>query len=229
MNKPSQFPFRKTALSVAILTALGLGANVNSEPSATYTPILDDPITPEKENLNEAGKITFKQMQVELYNPMTDEPTGEYAVFAGGNDLVLDVLPGYQDTRIPEETINNLNGAGLFGIASLFPPEVTPPTIDFTLPVCTAAQLGGSMDIQDANTGESINANYASIVTYSAAQETLCIPSLKVENMIVLPGGDINIVKTRECYEVVLKTSTTQPDVLKVENMFRVSFTLCNN
>jgi len=223
MNKPSQFPFIKTALSVAILTALGLGANVNSEPSATYTPILGDS--------TKAGEISFDKMMVELYNPLTDDPTGEYAIFeAGGNPLVLDVLPGYQDTRIPPSTIAALNGAGLFGIASLFPAASTPiPTIAFTLPVCSAAQLGGSMDIQNANTGAAINANFGSIVTYSAKQETLCIPSLAISDVVVLPGGQITLLPPRDCNEVVLKTSTTQPDVLKVENMFRVSFTLCNN
>lgn len=225
MNKPSQFPLRKTALSLAVLTALGLGnstVNVWSEPSATYEPNSTNPAM--------AGKISFNKMQVELYNPITDDPTGEYAVFeAGGDPLVLDVFPGFQDTRIPQTTIDNLNGAGLFGIASLFPAEATPtPTIEFTLPVCSAAQFGGSMYIQDANTGESINANYGNIVTYSAEQETLCIPSLAVSDVVVLPGGQINVLPPRNCYEVVLKTATTQPDVLEVENIFKVSFTLCD-
>jgi hypothetical protein len=96
MNNLSRL--KKSALSVAILSALGIGTTgvVVMAASALYTPIDNDP--------TKSGEITFSELAMEVYDPRTDDFTGEHAVFrqrTKGSSLVLDVLPGFDDARIP--------------------------------------------------------------------------------------------------------------------------------
>jgi hypothetical protein len=56
------------------------------------------------------AQITFNKLMLELYHPLTDNPTGEYAIFSApaGKNFSLEALPGIKDFRISSTTINTL-------------------------------------------------------------------------------------------------------------------------
>jgi hypothetical protein len=143
---------------------------------------------------------------IELYDPLTDEPTGEYALFEApikfyddeSNSFKLDMLPGFKDVRIPMETV--------------------PGGSNIEIPVCVAAQIGATLTNDVAGT---------SFPAYSAAQHKFCIPSLAIPKVAVLPGGK-TISVAPDCYEVTLNTATTQKNgVLKITNNAQIDKNLC--
>jgi len=65
---------QKKVLSIAIAGCLSVSlTGLEAAPSATYQAIAND--------LTKSGEINFKKFMIELYDPLTDEPTGEYALF----------------------------------------------------------------------------------------------------------------------------------------------------
>ena len=176
---------KKTALSVAILSTLGISVTgvVVMAASALYTPIDNDP--------TKSGEITFPELAMEIYDPITDDFTGEYAVFQQGTmgvSLALDVLPGFDDARIPSQTFT-------------YDRTVT----NIPSPACPGNGTGGS-----------------SIPVYSAANETLCIPSVELQKVTILPDGT-HLPIPSDCYEVTFELSTTQPDIFGFKSIFQLS------
>ena len=182
MKKPS------SALSVAILSALGIGTigvGIMAAPSALYTPIDGDS--------TKSGEITFSEFAMEIYDSFTDDFTGEHAVFqgtggTGGTGLVLDVLPGFDDARLPSQTF-------------IYNRTVT----NISSPACPGNGTSGS-----------------SIPVYSAADETLCIPSVELKKVTILPDST-RIPLPSDCYEVIFDLSTTQPDIFGFKSIFKLN------
>jgi hypothetical protein len=177
-------------------------------PSATYQKIDNDP--------TKSGIIAFDKFMIELYDPLTDEPTGEYALFEADN-FKLDILPGFKDVRIPMETLDTLGNPNsvTVNLISIVPGGNPPNT---TIPVCAAAQIGATLTSDVEGT---------SFPAYSEDQNKFCIPNLAVPKVAILPGGTpINIAP--DCYEVTLDTATTQKNgILKITNIATIDKNIC--
>ena len=200
---------QKTVLSIAIAGCLSVSlTGLEAAPSATYKPIAND--------LTKSGEINFKKFMIELYDPLTDEPTGEYALFEADN-FKLDILPGFKDVRIPMETIDTLGNPNsvTVNLISIVPGGTPLNTI---IPVCAAAQIGATLTSDVKGT---------SFPAYSENQHQFCIPSLARPKVAVLPGGK-TVALTPDCYEVTLNTATTQKNgILKITNNVAIDKTLC--
>jgi len=205
---------KNKVLSIAIAGCLSVSlTGLEAAPSATYNAIAND--------LTKSGEITFKKFMIELYDPLTDEPTGEYALFEaptgfyndGSNSFKLDILPGFKDVRIPMETIDALGNVTSVSIVS-----IVPGGSNINIPVCVAAQIGATLTNDVAGT---------SFPAYSADQHKFCIPSLAIPKVAVLPGGK-TISVAPDCNEVTLNTATTQKNgVLKITNNAQIDKNLC--
>ncbi|WP_069471106.1 Calx-beta domain-containing protein [Candidatus Marithrix sp. Canyon 246] len=163
-------------------------------------------------NPEKAGDITFNKFMMELYQPLTDKPTGEYAIFSApaGSNFTLEVLPGFNDVRIPQTTINALTNMAQVQIISIIPNRVA-STEGFKYPVCSAAKIGQ---------------NNNSLPAFSRIQETLCIPNIKIANVVNLPDGN-NIQLRQECQEITMDMSTTQNDILKIKQIRKIPTNNC--
>jgi len=172
--------------------------------TTNYTPITNDP--------QKAGEITFEKFMMEVYQPLTDKPTGEYAIFSApaGSNFTLEVLPGFDDVRIPQTTINALSNMAQVQIVSIIPNRVA-STEGFQYPVCSAAKIGE---------------NNNSLPAFSRIQETLCIPNIKVANVVNLPDGN-NIQLRQECQEITMDISTTQNGILKIKQIRKIPTNNC--
>jgi hypothetical protein len=205
---------KNKVLSIAIAGCLSASlTGLEAAPSATYNAIAND--------LTKSGEITFEKFMIELYDLLTDEPTGEYALFEapigfyndGSNSFKLDILPGFKDVRLPMETIDALGNVTSVSIVS-----IVPGGSNIKIPVCVAAQIGATLTSDVAGT---------SFPAYSAAQHQFCIPSLAFPKVAVLPGGK-TISVAPDCYEVTLNTATTQKNgVLKITNNAQIDKNLC--
>jgi hypothetical protein len=188
---------KKTAISVAILSALGVGTTgvVVMAASALYAPFDNDP--------TKSGEITFPELAMEVYDPITDNFTGEHAVFqgTGGSGLVLDVLPGFDDARIPTQTFT-------------YNRIVT----NIPSPACPNSTSGSSIPVYS---GPRYPTSGSSLPVYSAANETLCIPSVELQKVTILPDGT-RLTLPSDCYEVTFDLSTTQPDVFSFKSIFKL-------
>jgi hypothetical protein len=196
-------------LSIAIAGCLGVSlTGLEAAPSATYNAIAND--------LTKSGEITFDKFMIELYDPLTDEPTGEYALFEADN-FKLDILPGFKDVRIPQETIDTLGNPNsvTVNLISIVPGGNPPNT---TIPVCAAAQIGATLTSDVEGT---------SFPAYSEDQQKFCIPSLAIPKVAVLPGGQ-PIEVAPDCNEVTLDTANTQKNgILKITNNVAIDKNLC--
>lgn len=207
---------KNKVLSIAIAGCLSASlTGLEAAPSATYNAVAND--------LTKSGEIKFEKFMIELYDPLTDEPTGEYALFEapigfyndGTNSFKLDILPGFKDVRIPMETIDALGNTTSVSVVSIIPGGNAQ---NITIPVCAAAQIGATLTSDVAGT---------SFPAYSEAQHKFCIPSLAIPKVAVLPGGK-TISVAPDCYEVSLDTATTQKNgVLKITNNVAIDKNLC--
>jgi hypothetical protein len=203
-------------LSIAIAGCLGVSlTGLEAAPSATFQTIANNP--------SKSGEIRFDKFMIELYDPLTDEPTGEYALFEapagfyddGTNSFKLDILPGFKDLRIPMETLDALGNVTSVSVVSIVPGGNTQ---NITIPVCAAAQIGATLTNDVAGT---------SFPAYSAAQNKFCIPSLAVPKVAMLPNGT-PIKVAPDCYEVTLDTAITQKNaILKITNNVAIDKNLC--
>ncbi len=182
----------------------GSSGTTPTSASATYTPITN--------NTQKYGEITFEKFMIEIYQPLTDKPTGEYAIFSApaGSNFTLEVLPGFNDVRIPQTTINALSNMAQVQIVSIIPNRVA-STEGFQYPVCSAAKIGE---------------NNNSLPAFSRIQETLCIPNIKVANVVNLPDGN-NIQLRQECQEITMDMSTTQNGILKIKQIRKIPTNNC--
>jgi hypothetical protein len=201
--------------NTAELTIIGASNQdpINDIPNDTNTSVTYTPI---KDNSEKAGDITFNKFMMELYQPLTDEPTGEYALFEADN-FKLDILPGFNDVRIPIETIDTLGNPNsvTVNLISIVPGGTPLNTI---IPVCVAAQIGATLTSDVEGT---------SFPAYSEDQHQFCIPSLARPKVAVLPGGK-TVALAPDCYEVTLNTANTQKNgVLKITNNVAIDKNLC--
>jgi hypothetical protein len=145
------------------------------------------------------AQITFNKLMLELYHPLTDNPTGEYAIFSApaGKNFSLDALPGIKDFRISSSTINTLS--------NIKPITIIP--INQNNSICSIAKIEQKP-------------------AFSKAQKTLCIPTLKVPNVMKLPNGNY-IELQHEYLEVTMKMATTQQNVLKIQNIKKLPENIC--
>lgn len=204
-----QKKLKSTIISVAITSLLGASIIGLAAPSATYQKIDND--------LTKSGIITFDKFMIEIYDPLTDDPTGEYAVFQAPDQsqFTLDILPGFKDARISPETIDALGNVTSVSLVSII---ANGQTSNIEIPVCVAAEVGATLT--DGVEGTSFPA-------YSAAQNKFCIPSLAFPRVAILPGGtSINIPP--DCYQVTLDTATTQKNgILKMTNNAVIDKAFC--
>jgi len=172
--------------------------------SVTYTPI--------KDNSEKAGDIKFNQFMIELYQPLTDKPTGKYAILSAptGSNFTLEVLPGFKDVRFTSATLEALSNMKQLQIVSIIPDRVA-SNYNFQYPVCSAAKIG---------------ANNKSIPAFSKVQETFCIPNIKVANMLNLPNGS-NIQLEYECQQIKMDIASTQNGILKIKQIKTIPTSHC--
>jgi hypothetical protein len=203
-----QKKLKSIVISVAITGCLGtslIGLETFSAPSARYQKIANDP--------SKSGIIAFDKFMIEIYDPLTDEATGEYALYKAphGNPFSLDILPGFKNFRISTETIDALGNSSSVSIVSII---ANGKASSINIPVCVAGEIGTSLN--------SDLSRYTHIPAYSEQQETLCIPSVLLEKWAVLPGG-INKRLASDCYKMSLNTATTQVGILKVKKKIKIS------
>jgi len=202
---------KSTVISIAMTSFLGaslIGLEASSAPSAIYQKIENDP--------SKSGVIVFDRFMIEVYDPITDEPTGEYALFqAPNNQFSLDMLPGFKDVRISPETIDALGNVSSVSLVSII---ANGQASNLQIPVCVAAEIGATLTNDVAGT---------SFPAYSESQHQFCIPSLAFPKVAILPNGTaINL--PADCYQVTLDTATTQKNgVLKMRNNVAIDKSLC--
>jgi len=176
----------------------------DSNTSVTYTPIED--------NSEKTGDITFNKFMMELYQPLTDKPTGKYAILSAptGSNFTLEVLPGFKDVRFTSATLEALSNMKQLQIVSIIPDRVA-SNYNFQYPVCSAAKIG---------------ANNKSIPAFSKVQETFCIPNIKVPNMLNLPNGS-NIQLQHDCQQIKMDIASTQNGILKIKQIKTIPTSHC--
>jgi len=209
-------------LKSAVLSAsiLAIGSNAWSA-TAIYTPITGKPA--------KSAEIDFNKIMIEIYDPLTDDPTGEYAVYHAphnnefspqrgykSGNFTFDVLPGFRDVRIAPQSFDALGHTRTVDVVTIVPQDndCSRCQTQLSVPVCVAGQIGTSL-----TTGLSRDTY---IPAYSAQQETLCIPSVLLEKWAVLPGG-INKRLPSDCYKMALDTATTQAGVLKINKKVKIT------
>jgi Tol biopolymer transport system component len=172
--------------------------------SVTYTPAND--------NSEKAGDITFNKFMMELYESLTDKPTGKYAILSApeGSNFTLEVLAGFNDVRFTSATLEALNNMKQLQIVSILPDRAT-SYYGFKYPICSAAKIG-------------VNNN--SMPAFSRVQETFCIPNIKVPSMLNLPDGS-NLQLEHECQEIQMDIANTQNGTLKIKQIKKIPTTLC--
>jgi hypothetical protein len=204
-----QKKLKSTIISVAITGFLGASIIGLAAPSARYQKIDNDP--------TKSGIITFDKFMIEMYDPLTDDPTGEYALFQAPDEsqFTLDILPGFKDARISPETIDALGNVSSVSVVSII---ANGQASNIEIPVCAAAQIGATLTSDVEGT---------SFPAYSEDQNQFCIPNLAVPKVAILPGGKpINIAP--DCYAVTLDTATTQKNgILKITNIATIDKNLC--
>ncbi len=112
-------------------------------------------------------KLSFDTLAMELYNPITDEPAGKFALFTGG-DMSLKALPGFYDFKYK----------------------------------------GG----EPVYAGQIVEASDNCYPAYSAEEETLRFPKIKVPLLGVLPDGS-TVDGPAACYKAEFNHSMTQPEI----------------
>ncbi len=216
MNKK----FKSIAISASLFAVVGLGPNAWSA-TAIYTPVTG--------NLTKSAEIDFNKIMIEIYDPLTDDPTGEYAVYHAphnnefspqpgykSGNFTFDVLPGFRDVRIAPQSFDALGHTRTVDVVTIVPQDndCSVCQTQLTVPVCVAGQIGTSL-----TTGLSRDTY---IPAYSEQQETLCIPSVLLEKWAVLPGG-INKPLSPDCYKMALDTATTQAGILKIKKKVKIT------
>lgn len=242
------YKLKSTVLSVSILGALGVGIGNSVDAvsaSATYTPITIDNFG-NPNTYNKAGEIDFDTVMFEIYDPLTDEPTGDYAVFHAPhigeynseqgyfypsseyNDgkFTLDVLPGFNDVRISPDSMDALGHSNTVHIVTIVPDETNGCTTcqnQLTIPVCIAGQIGYNLSPEYYNQ-VSVN-DRTNIPAFSIQQDKFCLPSVEIENWAIIPGMPKPHKLPSECYKMTLDTGTTQTGILKIKSKVEIS---CN-
>lgn len=218
------YKLKSALLSVTILGSLSVGITSSIDAfsaSATYTPITG--------NFAKSAEIDFNKIMIEIYDPLTDEPTGEYAVYHAphnhefspqpgykSGNFTFDVLPGFRDIRIAPQSFDALGHTRTVDVVTIIPQDDGCSTCQnqLTIPVCVAGQIGTSL------TSGLSRDTY--IPAYSEQQETLCVPSVLLEKWAVLPGG-INKRLPPDCYKMTLDTATTQTGILKIKKNVKIT------
>lgn len=193
----------------------------NEDDNTTTIPIDDTPTdtnntsvtyTPANNNSEKAGDITFNQFMMELYESLTDKPTGKYAILSApeGSNFTLEVLAGFKDVRFTSATLEALSNMKQLQIVSILPDRVT-SYYGFKYPICSAAKIG-------------VNNN--SMPAYSRIQETFCLPNIKVPSMLNLPDGS-NVQLEHECQEIQMDIASTQNGIFKIKQITKIPTNLC--
>jgi hypothetical protein len=211
---------KSIAISASLFAVVGLGSNAWSA-TAIYTPITG--------NLAKSAEIDFNKIMIEIYDPLTDDPTGEYAVYHAphnnefspqpgykSGNFTFDVLPGFRDIRIAAQSFDALGHTRTVDVVTIVPQDndCSRCQTQLSVPVCVAGQIGTSL------TAGLSRDTY--IPAYSEQQETLCIPSVLLEKWAVLPGG-INKRLPSDCYKMALDTATTQGGILKIKKKVKIT------
>lgn len=186
--------------------------NDNNSPEPPTPPTLVTNYTPIINNPQKAAEITFKQFMIEIYEPLTNKATGEYAIYSAPaeSNFILEVLPGFNNVRIPSATINAFSNMIPVQIVPIIPNRAA-STYDFKYPICSAAQIG---------------ANNNSLPAFSKQQQSFCIPNLKVPNMLNLPDGS-DIQLRHECLEIQMDITPTQNATFKIKQIRKIPTSLC--
>ncbi len=237
---------KPAVLSVSILGALGVGIGNSVEASTTYTPIAIDNFG-NPNTYNKAGEIDFDKVMFEIFDPLTDEPTGDYAVFHAPrigelneqtrrrfypsseyNDgkFTLDVMPGFKDVRISPDSIDALGHSNTVHVVTIVPDQTNGCTTcqnQLTMPVCIAGQIGYNLSPKYYN--EVPVNDRTNIPAFSMKQNAFCLPSVEIENWAMIPGMPTPVKLPSECYKMTLDTATTQTGILKIKSKLEVS---CN-
>ncbi|WP_069472551.1 hypothetical protein [Candidatus Marithrix sp. Canyon 246] len=211
---------KSIAMSASLFAIAGIGSNAWSS-SAIYTTITG--------NLAKSAEIDFDKIMIEIYDPLTDDSTGEYAVYHAphnhefspqpgykSGNFTFDVLPGFRDVRISPQSFDALGHTNTVDVVTIVPQDndCSRCQTQLSVPVCVAGQIGTSL-----TTGLSRDTY---IPAYSEQQETLCLPSVLLEKWAVLPGG-INKRLPSDCYKMSLDTATTQAGVLKINKKVKIT------
>jgi len=236
----------KPAVLSASILGLGIGYSVEAlSASAIYTPIaIDDFGNPN--TYNKAGEIDFDKVMFEIFDPLTDEPTGNYAVFHAPrigeynqqtgyfypsseyNDgkFTLDVMPGFKDVRISPDSMDALGHSNTVHVVTIVPDQTNGCTTcqnQLTMPVCIAGQIGYNLSPKYYNQVP-VN-DRTNIPAFSMKQESFCLPSVSIENWAIIPGMPTPVKLEPDCYKMTLDTATTQTGILKIKSKLEVS---CN-
>jgi hypothetical protein len=232
---------KPAVLSVSIL-GLGIGYSVDAlSASAIYTPIAIDNFG-NPNTYNKAGEIDFDKVMFEIFDPLTDEPTGDYAVFHAprrgeynpqtgyfspsseykDGKFTLDVMPGFKDVRISPDSMDALGHSNTVHVVTIVPDQNNGCTTcqnQLTMPVCIAGQIGYNLS------PEYTTSDRSNIPAFSMKQESFCLPSVEIENWALIPGMPKPVKLKSECYKMTLDTATTQTGILKIKSKLEVS---CN-
>ncbi|MCP4701636.1 MAG: VCBS repeat-containing protein [Gammaproteobacteria bacterium] len=160
------------------------GEELYSAPNGAVFPRLAFITVPEKQACGtvviystDDRKLSFDMLAMELYNPITDEPAGKFALFTGG-DMSLKALPGFYDFK-----------------------------------------YGGGEPVYAGQIVEKSDNCYP---TYSAEDETLQFPKIKVPLLGVLPDGS-TVDGPAACYKAEFNHSMTQPEIFTLADANEVA------